>query len=129
MNKVNLIKGAVATGTLAPYLAMAQLTSGDAGGFGDFVQGIVDLINNFLIPLLIALAVLAFIYGVFQYFILGGADEEKRAQGRSLMLYAIIGFVAIVALWAIVAFVAAAFGFEVGAGPLQFPTGPNTGGA
>lgn len=127
MNKVNFIKGAVAASTLAPYLAMAQLTSGSAGNFGTFISGIISIINEYLIPLAIAVAVLVFIYGIFQYFILGGADEDKRKAGSQLMLYAIIGFVAIVALWAIVAFVAAAFGFEAGAGPLPFSIGPTAG--
>lgn len=109
---------------MLPMVASAQLTTGSAGGFGTFVQGLADLVNNFLIPFLIALAVLAFIYGVFQYFIAGGADEEKRAAGRQLMLYALIGFVAIVALWGIVTFLASAFGFNTGTGAIQPPVGP-----
>ena len=96
-------------------------TDGEAGDFGTFTQGIILFINNFLIPLMIALCVLGFIWGVFQYFILGSDDEEKRKQGRSLMLYAIIGFVAIVALWGIVEFVAQGIGVEVGRDALPSP--------
>ncbi len=112
-----------------PIVVSAQgLAKGDAGNFGTFVQGADNLVNNFLIPFLIALAVLAFIYGVFQYFIAGGADEEKRAAGRGLMLYALIGFVAIVALWGIVNFLVDAFGFESSdATKNKIPTGPGTG--
>lgn len=111
-----------------PSVAGAQLDDGNAGGFGTFVTGLTDLVNNFLIPFLIALAVLAFIYGVFQYFIAGGADEEKRAAGRQLMLYALIGFVAIVALWGIVNFLVDALGFESSQGTQNnFPQGPGTG--
>ncbi len=105
-----------------PVVAFGQgFIDGEAGGFGTFTQGIILFINNFLIPLMIALCVLGFIWGVFQYFILGSDDEEKRGQGRSLMLYAIIGFVAIVALWGIVEFVAGGFGFEVGRDALPAP--------
>lgn len=108
-----------------PLVASAQLAVGNAGGFGIFVRGLTDLVNDFLIPFLIALAVLAFIYGVFQYFIAGGADEEKRAAGRSLMLYALIGFVAIVALWGIVNFLVDAFGFDSsGQTTNKIPKGP-----
>lgn len=115
----------------APLLVSADssggLFGGETGNFGDFATGITDLINNFLIPLFIAIAVLGFIWGVFKYFILGSDDEEKRKEGRSLMLYAIIGFVAIVALWGIVEFVAGAFGAEIGEDLDDFSTGPSTG--
>lgn len=96
---------------IAPKSSQA-LTQGVTGDFGLFAQGILLLINQFLIPLMIALCVLGFIWGVFQYFILGSDDEEKRKQGRSLMLYAIIGFVAVIALWGIVDFVIGAIGVE-----------------
>ncbi len=113
---------------MAPAVVQGQgLAQGDTGAFGTLITGITNLINQFLIPLLIALCVLAFIYGVFVYFIAGSDDEEKRATGRSLMLYAIIGFVAIVTLWAIVTFVAGAFGLETDGEALGGARGPTTG--
>ena len=113
-----------------PMLASADsgLFGGETGNFGEFATGVTNLINQFLIPLFIAIAVLGFIWGVFKYFILGSDDEEKRKEGRSLMLYAIIGFVAIVALWGIVEFVAGAFGAEVGQDLNDYSQGPSTGG-
>lgn len=114
----------------APLLVSADgggLFDAETGNFGDFATGLTNLINQFLIPLFIAIAVLGFIWGVFKYFILGSDDEEKRKEGRSLMLYAIIGFVAIVALWGIVEFVAGAFGAEVGGDLDGYSTGPSTG--
>ena len=108
---------------IATAVAMTPLTvygqsiiEGEAGGFGDFVGAMTTLINQYLIPFMIALAVLGFIYGVFLFFIMGSSDEEKRAQGRALMGYALIGFVAIIALWGIVYFLAQALGFETGGG-------------
>ena len=109
-----LASGLTASVFLLPFLAHAQIATGSAGGFGTFISAAVDLINNFLIPLLIALCVLAFVYGIFLYFIAGSDDDEKRAKGRNVLLYAIIGFVAIVALWGIVTFVQDAFGFDAG---------------
>ncbi len=99
---------------MTPGVVFGQggLADGDTGNFGQFITGLTNLINQFLIPFLIALCVLGFIYGVFVYFITGSTDEEKRAQGRSLMLYALIGFVAIVVLWGIVEWLAQAFGFD-----------------
>jgi hypothetical protein len=39
---------------------------------------------------------------MFQYFIRGGANEEARESGRSLIMYAIAGYVVILAFWGIV---------------------------
>jgi hypothetical protein len=83
---------------LIPMVAGAQSLGYFTTGFAD----INNLIRSFLIPLLLSLALLLFIWGVIQYFILGAGDEGKRETGRSYMLYAIIGLVAIVAVWGIV---------------------------
>ena len=130
LRQIILVKITIFGVILLPYIAQAQLTAGELDsteGFAGLFSGITELINNFLIPLMIAICVLAFIYGVFVYFISGSADEEKRTQGRSLMLYALLGFVAIVALWGIVAFLVGAFGFDSGQADLKPPSGPPTG--
>lgn len=106
----------------------APLIEGEAGGFGQFAEGLILLINGYLIPLMIAIAVLAFIWGVTKYFILNSDNEESRNEGKMLMLYAIIGFVVIVALWGIVAFVAAAIGVDPGADIGGYPVGPGPSG-
>ena len=81
----------------------------NAGYFGTvdtFFTNVQSFIGNVLIPVVFALALLIFIWGMFQYFILGGGDEGKRGQGKSLMLWAIIGFVLMVTIWAIVNLIA-----------------------
>ena len=119
---------------LLPMVAAAQgggLAGGQAAGtnsFGAFIQGLTVLVNTFLIPFFIALCVLGFIWGVYKFFIMGSSDEDKRSEGRQLMLYAFIGFVAIVALWGIVGFLVSAFGFAEDTGSLRTPSGPSTGG-
>jgi hypothetical protein len=52
---------------------------------------------------------------VFYYFILGGADTEKRQTGRSFVMYGVLGFVVIISLWGIVAVVAELFNLSGGA--------------
>lgn len=91
---------------LTPALALAQF-----GGIDTFLQNVSTFINNILIPLVFAIALLVFIYGVFDYFILGGGDEGKREEGRKLMLYAIIGFVVMVSIFGIVNLIATGLGF------------------
>ena len=88
---------------MLPLVAAAQFTSGaGTGPLATFVDGFINFINDVLVPLVFAIAFLVFIWGVFQYFILGGSDEGKREQGKSLMLWAIIGFVLMVSIWGIV---------------------------
>ncbi len=81
------------------------------GQIGDFVKTIMEFINNTLIPLVFALALLMFIWGMFKFFIMGGSDEGSQEQGKSLMLYAIAGFVLMVSIWGIVNMIANGFGF------------------
>jgi len=89
---------------LAPTLAFAQF-----GEIDTFVGQITKFINSTLVPLIFAIAFLVFLWGVFKYFIMGGDDEEKRKEGRQLMLYGIGGFVIMVSVWGIVNLVAGGF--------------------
>ncbi len=65
-------------------------------------QTIIDLINTVFVPLIFALAFVVFLWGVFQFFIAGAADEEKRESGKSLMIYGLIGFFVMVSVWGLV---------------------------
>lgn len=98
---------------VVPMSVFAGLVnSGDMGQFGTFAKNFGQFLNALVVPLMYALCFLFFLWGIFQYFIAGGANEEKRAQGRQFIIYAVIGFVAITALWAIVAFVYDTLGLD-----------------
>ena len=101
------ISSMVTAVALAPVVALAQF-----GGINTFLNDISSFINNTLIPLVFAIALLVFLYGVFNYFILGGADDGKKEQGRGLMLYAIVGFVVMVSIFGIVNLIANGLGFS-----------------
>jgi len=92
---------------MVPALAFAQF-----GEVNDFLDDVSAFINGTLIPLVFAIALLVFIYGMFQYFILGGSDEDSRETGRRLMLWSIVGFVAMVSIFGIVNLVAGGLGFS-----------------
>ena len=97
---------AVSAFTLAviPAVTFAQISagSGHAGEIGDFFAGVLGFINNVLLPVILGIAFLMFVWGVFKFFILGGSDEEAQAKGKSLMIYAVAGFVVILAFYGIV---------------------------
>ena len=92
----------------APMLAYAQ---GEFNELTSFFDNIVEFIHDTLVPLVFAIAFLVFIWGVFNYFIMGGDDEEKQSKGKQLMLYGIGGFVIMVSVWGIVNLLAGGFGF------------------
>ena len=63
---------------------------------------IVWAVNFVLVPILMAVAFIVFLWGVFNYFILGAANDEKRKEGRQFVLWGIIGFVIIMSIWGLV---------------------------
>lgn len=92
-----------------PMLALAQgltLGSGDQN-----LGGLVGLFKNVLTTatqLLIAAAVVWFLYGVFQ-FVMSAGDEEKRANGRNQIITGIIGIAVMVSVWGLVGWVTGTF--------------------
>lgn len=94
---------------MTPFLPLVALAAGELTEVTGFLQNILDFINGTLVPLIFGIAFLVFLWGMFKTFILGGSDEGKQAEGKQLMLYAIVGFVVMVSLWGIVNLIAAGF--------------------
>lgn len=72
------------------------------------IHSLTDLINfftctlvNAVVPLLVTLAVVGFIWGIIQYF-LNPDNEEKRKAGKSFMFWGIFTLFVIVSVWALV---------------------------
>ena len=112
-----------------PVLALAQGAGNQLTGCtsitpGTF-QGILCLIAGVLntaVPVMIALGVVYFVWGVVTYMI--GDDEEAKAKGKNRIIYGIIGLVAIVAMWGLVTIVTRSFGLDnVQTGDLPCVTG------
>lgn len=85
------------TSLLAPAFAFAAISS-----IQDLGTTILEIINEVLVPIVFAIAFIVFIWGVFQYFIQGGSDEEAKEKGKSLMLWGLIGFFLMVSVWGLV---------------------------
>ncbi|MFZ1987509.1 MAG: hypothetical protein WAV21_00525 [Minisyncoccia bacterium] len=99
-----------------PLLAFAQ-----ANNLNDLGQQIIDIINTIVVPLIFAVAFVVFIWGVFQFFIVGGSDEEARGKGRDLMIWGLIGFFVMVSVWGLVNILVGTFDLNTGAAP-DYPT-------
>lgn len=93
--------------------AAAQIaTSGGGGQFEKLLKNILNFTNTVLIPFIIGIGFLVFVYGMFKYFIAGGADEEKRESGKQMMIYATLGFVLIIVFWGIVNLLTSSTGLQ-----------------
>src|SRR3989344_4785228 len=68
--------------------------------FDAFLTNVNRLIINPLITLLFALAVIFFLYGVFQ-FIANQDNEEKKTAGKSHMIWGIVGLTIMLGVFAI----------------------------
>lgn len=90
---------------LAPMVVMAQFNEID-----EFFGNISEFINDILIPLLFAVALLMFLWGVFKYFINDGDDD--REEGKKYMIWAIAAFVVMVSVFGIVNLIAGGLGFS-----------------
>src|SRR3989344_3283344 len=66
-----------------------------AGDFGN----IIDI----LLPIVIALGLLFFFWGLAT-FILAAGDEEKREKGKKIMIWGIVALFAMVTVWGLVNF-------------------------
>lgn len=61
-----------------------------------------------IIPLLVAVAVAAFVYGIIQYF-LNPENEEKRKAGKSFMIWGIVTLFVMVSIWGLVGIFSSSF--------------------
>ena len=102
MKKIGYLLAGASTLAL-PVVASAQIVnSGNGGQFGTLLQSILTFANTVLIPFIIGIGFLVFVWGMFQYFIAGGANDEAKEKGKSLMIYATLGFVLIIIFWGVV---------------------------
>ncbi len=74
----------------------------NTNNLASFLTGTINFLNNVIIPFLLAIAFLAFIWNVLQYFIIQGDSEEGQTKAKSLALCSISAFVVILSLWGIV---------------------------
>lgn len=107
MKKVLFLAGSF----LLPSLALAQ------GGGTNQAQlvGILTIVKNVLnlvIPIVVTLGVIYFIWAVIQYVTV--KDEEERAKSRSHMIYGIIGLFVVVSIWGLIGFIGSTVGVGQG---------------
>ena len=88
----------------------------------DSILGTVTNILNSIIPIIIGLAVVYFLWGVFGY-VTAGADDKKK-EARDVMIYGIIAIFVMVSVWGLVNLLVDTFGLDNSL-PSDIPTVPN----
>ena len=75
-----------------------------------FLTNILKFIDGTIVPFLLAIAFLVFIWNATRFFIFAGGDEKEHEKAKSLALWSISAFVVIVSLWGIVNLLVTGFG-------------------
>jgi len=78
---------------VVPMAASAQSLTGVLNKFSELI--------NLAIPLVLALAVLYFFWGLGQ-FIFNQGSEDKRKDGRDIMIWGIIALFVMVSVWGLI---------------------------
>lgn len=87
----------------------------------NFLGYVTCILNNSVIPLIFAIAFVAFIWGAVQFLVIGAGDETKRTKGKQLMIWGIIGLVVMLGVWGIVKIVGGTFGVNTSVLPQVKP--------
>ena len=93
-SNVSNVQPTYSTGSAGPGTSVSSIQ--------DFFNFIINFINQYLVPLIFAIAFIFFLYGVLTYFILSRGDEEKVKQGRDFIMWSVIAFVVMFSLWGII---------------------------
>ena len=106
-------------------LPVAVFAQGQVGVQGQSAGGLlvrIQILVNQATTVLVAVAILVFIFGIVRYVI--ADNEEQKSKAQSLILYGVIGLFAIVSVWGLVNFLANTTGIGPGAGAHSLPCPP-----
>lgn len=88
----------------APFVVAAQTT------LSDILDQVLGFLNT-AAAIVIALAVVYFLYGVTQYIMQAG-NEEKRTEARNTMIWGIVAIFVMVSVWGLVNLLQDTFGVQ-----------------
>ena len=92
--------------------------------FQNLLCYITGIINDSIIPLIFALAVVSFVWGTVQFFILNAEDEKKREQGRQFMIWGVVALAVMLSVWGLVEMLGSTFDIDTSVLPRVTPPPP-----
>jgi len=84
--------------------------------FGGFVMIIVNVIRS-VIPLIIALAFIAFLWGIVKFMMSLNGDTKGIESGKGFMVWGLVALFVLFSVWGLLGLLSTSFGF----GGLQYP--------
>ncbi len=98
------------------FAGTPTLVATDAFSLLKILQNIVDAV----IPFIIGLGILVFIYGIFN-FISSAGDEEARANAKQLIIWGVLGIFIMISVWGLVNILMGTFFNGTTTGPISIP--------
>lgn len=100
----------LSTFSLAEAAAICSTTPASGG-----VETVLDwgtcILNRMVVPLLVVLAMVGFIWGVIQYY-LNPENEEKRKKGKNFIVGGLLALFVITAMWGLVGILTGTFNLD-----------------
>lgn len=90
------------------FLSLPAFAFAAVEDLGDAIGVVTNLITKSIIPLVFALALAVFLWGVVQYVINSG-EEAKKEKAKQFMIWGIIGLTVMVGVWGLVAILGETF--------------------
>lgn len=87
---------------LSTLLIALPLTTQAVGTVQNFITSTAEFLTNTIIPFLLTIAFVVFVYNAFRFFVLGGGSEESQKAAKNLAIYSVMAFVVIIIFWGIV---------------------------
>lgn len=111
------VSGAAVVALTAPVALFAQggpaggpATTNNTGGAG--LQGVLTTVSslvNMVVPIILTLAIIYFMWGLLQYLTKAG---EEQAKARDQMIWGIVAIAVMVSIWGLVGILQSTFGIE-----------------
>ena len=116
------MKKALITGSafFLPAVAFAQTGGGTSGNVTNLLYLALNIVN-LVIPLLIAIALVVFFWGLIKY-ISGAGGEGGHEQGRKIMIAGIVALFIMVSIWGIIRVIGNTLGIQPGGQQFVAPT-------
>lgn len=102
MKKISIVS---ALTLVMPLSALAAKIT-DLNDIFNFIKNIL----NTILPLIIAAAVVYFVWGMFQVFLAG--DDDKKAKAKNTVIYGVIAIFVMISVWGLVNILYNTFGLD-----------------
>lgn len=98
-------------------LILPSLTFAQTLGNLPSLVGTIKTFLNSLLPLLIAVAVIYFFWGLVMFIRAAGSDPKAAENGKTIMIWGIVALFVMLGIWGIVGWLLDATGFRGGTVP------------